>query len=112
MAVSEERVRKALSILMTSVSAEKTAGTVPDFSSLIKQARTDASLSLQEVADAVGCTKSYLWDTEQAKTNPSAKFVWEICKVLAIDPVTALESAALCYKSKRGFARATPKASK
>ena len=105
MAVNEVKVRKALGLLMASLSPDTTNEDCPAFCDLIKDARANSGMSLQAVADAMGITKSHLWDSEQGRTNPSTKFVWEICKVLPIDPLVALQSAATSYERKGAFVR-------
>lgn len=49
----------------------------------LKECRTALKLTLQEVADAVGTSKSYIWELEQSNIkSPSAKKLEEIAKVL------------------------------
>lgn len=104
MGVNESQVRKALGILMASVTPDdRDDETCPEFGTLIKDARTASGMSLQAVADAMKSSKAHLWEVEQARTNPSTKFVWEICKVLPIDPLVALQSAAQSYTRKGAF---------
>jgi len=103
MAVNEAQVRKALGILMASVTPDDRDEASPEFGALLKDARIAAGMSLQAVADAMRSTKSHLWEVEQSRTNPSTKFVWEVCKVLPIDPLIALQSAAQSYTRKGAF---------
>lgn len=103
MAVNEAQVRKALGLLMASVSPDDRAETCPEFGALIKGARERSGMSLQAVADAMRSSKAHLWEVEQSRTNPSTKFVWEVCKVLPIDPLVALQSAAMSYSRKGAF---------
>jgi transcriptional regulator with XRE-family HTH domain len=103
MGVSESQVRKALGILMASVTPDDRDECSPEFGELIKDARKTAGMSLQAVADAMHSSKAHLWEVEQGRTNPSTKFVWEICKVLPIDPLVALQSAAQSYSRKGAF---------
>ena len=103
MAVNEAQVRKALGILMASVSPEDRDEASPDFGTLIKDARKRSGMSLQAVADAMKSSKAHVWEAEQGRTNASTKFVWEICKVLPIDPLVALQSAAQSYTRKGAF---------
>jgi transcriptional regulator with XRE-family HTH domain len=103
MSVNESQVRKALGILMASVSPDDRDEACPDFGPLIKEAREKSGMSLQAVADAMKSSKAHLWEVEQGRTNASTKFVWEVCKVLPIDPLVALQSAAQCYARKGAF---------
>ncbi len=49
----------------------------------LKECRAALKLTLQEVADAVGTSKSYIWELEQSNIkSPSAKKLEEIAKVL------------------------------
>lgn len=53
------------------------------FSQFIKEAREDKGLSLTEAAELVGCTKSYLWDLEQARArNPTITILVGLTKAL------------------------------
>ena len=103
MSVNESQVRKALGILMASVTPDDRDEQSPDFGALIKEARERSGMSLQAVADAMKSSKAHLWEVEQSRTNPSTKFVWEVCKVLPIDPLVALQSAAQSYSRKGAF---------
>jgi len=103
MGVNEPQVRKALGILMASLTPDDRDEASPDFGSLIKDARKKSGMSLQAVADAMKSSKAHLWEVEQGRTNCSTKFVWEICKVLPIDPLVALQSAAQSYTRKGAF---------
>ncbi len=103
MAVNESQVRKALGILMASVTPDDRDEECPGFGELIKEARQRSGMSLQAVADAMKSSKAHLWEVEQGRTNPSTKFVWEVCKVLPIDPLIALQSAAMSYTRKGAF---------
>lgn len=62
---------------------------------LIKQRRETAGMSLQDVADAVGATKGYIWEIENGKTvNIGLLLVVRLSVALAI-PVNALAASAL-----------------
>jgi len=53
------------------------------FAQFIKEAREDAGMSLAEAAEAIGCTKSYLWDMEQGRaTNPTITILVGLAKAL------------------------------
>lgn len=103
MGVNEQQVRKALGILMASVTPEEGTETIQCFGAMMKDARKRGGLSLQAVADAMKSSKAHVWEVEQGTTNPSTKFVWELCKVLPIDPLEALQSAAHSYTRKGAF---------
>jgi len=55
------------------------------FNELIKQKRKEKKLTQQEVADAVGITRSYLSDIENGRYNPSFKKAIELAIFLEID---------------------------
>lgn len=55
------------------------------FNKLIKQKREEKKLTQQEVADAVGITRSYLSDIENGRYNPSFKKSIELATFLGID---------------------------
>jgi len=103
MGVNEVQVRKALGILMASVTPDDRDERSPEFGALIKDSRKQSGLSLQAVADAMHSSKAHIWEVEQGRSNPSTKFVWEVCKVLPIDPLVALQSAAQSYNRKGAF---------
>lgn len=53
------------------------------FAHYIKEAREDKGMSLTEAAEAVGCTKSYLWDMEQGRArNPTITILVGLAKAL------------------------------
>lgn len=53
------------------------------FGQFIKEARENAGMSLTEAAEAIGCTKSYLWDMEQGRaTNPTITIMVGLAKAL------------------------------
>lgn len=62
---------------------------------LMKQRRTTADMSLQDVADAVGLTKGYVWEIEQGKTiNIGILSAIRISVALGI-PINLIASSAL-----------------
>lgn len=104
-----EAVQKAIALLM-SVSQQTSLDEGQTFGEVVKAARKAQKLSLQEVADACGCTKSHMWDIEQEKScNPSARFVWLISQALCIDPLECLKAAARSYNRKGALNPATLK---
>lgn len=52
---------------------------------LIKSRRDASGLSLQELADACGVTKSHIWELEQGSTsNPSLRLTIKLSMVLGV----------------------------
>lgn len=52
----------------------------------IKQLRSDLRLSLQEVADRAGITKSHAWEIEQGRAvNPTVQTVHGLASALGVD---------------------------
>lgn len=70
MSVNEAQVRKALGLLMASVTPDDRDEESPRFGALIKDARASAGMSLQSVADAMHSSKAHLWEVEQERCNP------------------------------------------
>lgn len=61
----------------------------------VKLARTAARMSLQEVADASGFTKSHVWEIEQGRSrNPTVALIHGLSKALGV-PFFRLAQAAL-----------------
>lgn len=55
------------------------------------QARADRSMSLEEVAQASGLTKSHVWELEKGRSrNPTIRAVWGISRALAVSPAWLL----------------------
>ena len=51
----------------------------------LRQYREAKGLTLQQVADAVGCTKAYIWELEMKDgQRPSAERIQAIAKVLGV----------------------------
>lgn len=74
-----------------------------DLAGLIKVARFEASLSLQEVADKAGCTKAHLWDLETGRAkNPGIKMLH------ALGPALGVPAIALCRAALRGIDQTEP----
>lgn len=56
-----------------------------DFGVRLRRFRLARGLTLQQVADAVGCTKAYIWDLEMKDgQRPSAERVLALAKVLGV----------------------------
>jgi len=57
----------------------------------IKLLRELRDMSLQQVADAAGLTKSHVWEMEQGRSvNPTVNAVWGLSAALVVDPGTLL----------------------
>ncbi len=56
--------------------------------SRVKELRAEAGLTLQQVADRAGCTKSYIWEIENGRSvNPTIKQVTRLCRAFGL-PIT------------------------
>jgi transcriptional regulator with XRE-family HTH domain len=61
------------------------------FAKRMKHYRVLRDMTLQDVADAAGITKSHVWELEQGRsTNPSVSAIWGIARALSISPATLL----------------------
>lgn len=66
----------------------------------LRQFRESKGLTLQQVADAVGCTKAYIWELEMREgQRPSAERLNAIAKLLGVtvqdllgEPIGAVEN--------------------
>lgn len=57
----------------------------------MKLLRELRDMTLQQVADAAGLTKSHIWDMEQGKAvNPTVNAVWGIAGALCVSPAMLL----------------------
>jgi len=57
------------------------------FGSRIKALRKARRMSLQEVADAAGFTKSHVWELETGRSvNPTIRAVWSLARALGTTP--------------------------
>ena len=55
------------------------------FGTRLRRLREAKKLTLQQVADAVGCTKAYIWELEMKDgQRPSAERIQAIAKVLGV----------------------------
>lgn len=62
---------------------------------LVSSEREKQNLSLQEVADRAGITKSYIWEIEQGRSvNPTVRTVYGLAKALGV-PFVSMASGAL-----------------
>lgn len=68
--------------------------TEPDVSGIqrrMAQARAARKMTLQEVANASGITKSHVWELEQGRSrNPTIRAVWAIASALCVSPAWLL----------------------
>jgi transcriptional regulator with XRE-family HTH domain len=91
------RTERALRELAASIREE--VGSLPDnvltLGEELKRARSDARMSLQEVADASGFTKSHVWEIEQGRSrNPTVAVIAGLSKGLGV-PFLRLAQAAM-----------------
>ena len=57
----------------------------PDFGPRLRQLRKEKKLTLQEVADQIGCTKAYVWALEKRPgQRPTADRVQALAKALGV----------------------------
>lgn len=57
----------------------------------IKMLRNIREMTLQQVADAAGLTKSHVWELEQGRSsNPSVNAVWGMASALCVSPAMLL----------------------
>lgn len=57
------------------------------FSGRIKALRIARDMTLQDVAEAAGLTKSHIWEIEQGRSvNPTVNAVWGIARALSVSP--------------------------
>lgn len=92
-----ERTERILRELAASIRED--VGSLPEnvltLGEEIKLARLSARLSLQEVADASGFTKSHVWEVEQGRSrNPTVGMIAGLSRGLGV-PFLRLAQAAL-----------------
>lgn len=64
---------------------------MPRMRQRIAQARASRKMSLQEVAQASGFTKSHVWELENGRSrNPTVRAVWSLARALAVSPAWLL----------------------
>jgi|SRR5690349_16446386 len=57
------------------------------FGSRIKELRKVRRMSLQEVGDAAGFTKSHVWELETGRSvNPTVRAIWSLARALGTTP--------------------------
>lgn len=68
--------------------------TSPDldlFAARLREARTLRRMTLQDVADASGFTKSHVWELENGSSrNPTVRAVWALSRGLCVSPAWLL----------------------
>jgi DNA-binding XRE family transcriptional regulator len=90
----------ALDVVRRRVSEAVAAAAMPDRSKvtlgqMIRQRRKALGLSLDQVAQAAGCTKSHIWEMEQDRSrNPTVSMVWGLAGALSV-PFPVIAAAAL-----------------
>ena len=61
------------------------------FAIRLKDTRKLRRMSLQDVADASGFTKSHVWDLENGSArNPTVRAVWSLARALCVSPAWLL----------------------
>jgi Helix-turn-helix domain len=71
-----------------------TKGDVMTLGELIYVERTQRKLSLQEVADAAGMTKSHIWEMEDGRSkNPTVKAIYGLSVALGVPFVAVCRCA-------------------
>ena len=62
---------------------ERPTDLIDHMSEFIAQRRAALGLSLQDVADRAGCTKSHIWEIEKGRTrNPTIGLALALCSAL------------------------------
>lgn len=61
------------------------------FQERIRSTRKARNMSLQDVADASGFTKSHVWELERGRSrNPTVRAVWSLANALGVSPAWLL----------------------
>jgi transcriptional regulator with XRE-family HTH domain len=61
------------------------------FQERIRSTRKARNMSLQDVADASGFTKSHVWELERGSSrNPTVRAVWSLANALGVSPAWLL----------------------
>lgn len=61
------------------------------FAARLKDTRQLRRMSLQDVADASGFTKSHVWELENGSArNPTVRAVWSLARALCVSPAWLL----------------------
>jgi len=73
---------------------KKTQTTKNSFGKYIRRTREHQSMSLQDVADVAGITKSHVWDIEKGKTtNPTVKTIMSFAAAFDVEPIDIFHAA-------------------
>jgi transcriptional regulator with XRE-family HTH domain len=59
---------------------------------MLKQCRKDCKLSLDKAAKEIGCSKSYLWDVEADKVEPSLRMARQMSEAYGV-PIATIAGA-------------------
>lgn len=65
------------------------------FSEWLHNKRTENEYTLQELADKAGTSKSYIWEIENDKANPTLETVIKIAGAFGLEGWRALKQAGL-----------------
>ena len=68
----------------------------PEFGQLLRSRRLAFGATLEQVAVAIGSTKSHVWDLEQGRCEPKAGCLFRLCHALEIP----LAEMATCFHWK------------
>lgn len=61
------------------------------FASRLRETRDLRRMTLQDVADASGFTKSHVWELENGSArNPTVRAVWSLARALCVSPAWLL----------------------
>lgn len=75
----------------------KTTVRFPEFGQLLRSRRLAFGATLEQVAVAIGSTKSHIWDLEQGRCEPKAICLLRLCYALEI-PLVEVKS---CFSWKK-----------
>ena len=59
---------------------------------MLRQCRKDCKMSLDKAAKEIGCSKSYLWDVEADKTEPSLRMARQMSEAYNV-PIATIAGA-------------------
>jgi transcriptional regulator with XRE-family HTH domain len=97
----EEIMRELAAAIREEVGALPTS--LADLGTEVERARLAARLSLQEVADAAGLTKSHVWEIAKGRSrNPTVAAMAGLSKALGV-PFLRLAQAALNSRTQAGL---------
>ena len=58
------------------------------FGEFLRRVRKSVSFSLDAASDAIGCSKSYLWELEHDRSEPSLQMAYCICNTYGVELIT------------------------